>query len=120
MHDKSSTAAAPPPPVDYTAAMLGQSKDSIEKMQIFTGGQIMQAQMQANTMNLMGMRMQMMESDRLDTKVEIASMNYEVRMREMHLLHEEKMTDLANRHVEFLASNDEIEVDSTNYNYPYQ
>lgn len=120
MGKKNSTAPAPPPPVDYTAAILGQSKDSVDKMAIFTGGQIMQSQMQTNMMNLMGMRMQMMESDKLDAKLEIASLNFEARMREMHLIHEETMTKEANRHVETLAQNDEIELDSANYQYPYQ
>ena len=76
--------------------------------------------MQTNMMNLMGMRMQMMESDKLDAKVEIASLNYELRMREMTMTHKENMTELANDHVEALALNDEIELDSTNYRYPYQ
>ena len=118
MHKKN--AAAPPPPPDPTAGIVAMAGASVDKMAMFTGGQVMQAQMQTNMMNLMGMRMQMMESDKLDAKVEIASLNYELRMREMTMTHKENMTGLANDHVEALALNDEIELDSTNYRYPYQ
>lgn len=118
MHKKN--AAAPPPPPDPTAGIVAMAGASVDKMAMFVGGQVMQAQMQTNMMNLMGMRMQMMEADRLDTKVEIASLNYEARMREMQLLHKERMTELANDHVEALAENDDIQLDSTNYRYPYQ
>ncbi len=110
---------APPPPVDYTPAMVAQSSASVEKMAMFVGGQVMQTQMTTSLMNMQGMRDMMLQQDKLDAKLEIASLNYESRAREAEMGHRERMTELSNTHIENLAQGDEIELNSEDYRYPY-
>jgi len=114
------TTVQPPQPPDYTPAMVAQSAASVEKMAMFVGGQVMQTGMMTSMMNMQGMRDLMLQQDKLDAKLEIASLNYEARMQEGEWKHDEKMTELANDHVETLAAGDEITLNSENYNYPYQ
>jgi hypothetical protein len=115
-----STTITNPPPVDPTAGMAITAAASVDKMAMFVGGQVMQTQMMTNMMNLQGMRDMMLQQDKLDAKLEIASLNYEARMNESEMGHKERMTELANDHVEALALNNEIDLDSDNYAYPYQ
>lgn len=117
----SSSAPPPNPPnPDPTAGIAVTAMASVDKMAMYVGGQVQQAQLQTNMMNLMGMRMQLMENQRLDNKYEMAILNFEARVKESEMQHKERMTELANDHIETLASNDEISLDSKNYAYPYQ
>lgn len=111
----------PPPPPDPTPGIVAMAAASVDKTAMQVGGMVMQTQMQVNMMNLASMRMQIEQQDRLDAKLEIAAMNYEVKMRELHLGHQERMTELANTHVERMADQGHLEgFDVANYKYPYQ
>ncbi len=84
---------------------------SMANMAMFVGGQVQQTQMQTNMMNLMGMRMQQMEQGKLDTKLEIASMNTNVKMQEAQYRHDEKLLELLNNHIEELVDDGMIDPD---------
>ena len=110
-----------PPPVDYNPAMSVQAMASADKMAMFVGGQVQQTMLQTNMMNLMGMRMQMMQEDKLDAKLEIASMNYEARMQEAQWRHEERTQELSNNHVEALVDKGMMDQEQfSDIRYPYQ
>jgi len=111
----------PPAPPPYpTLGMIAFAEAGKEKMAYMVGGQVMQTQMQTNMMTMMGMERSMMHSASLDAKLEVASMNYEARMKESKMDYDVKLRQEANRHVESLAKSDEIELDSESYAYPYQ
>lgn len=111
-----------PPPVDYSGAMIAQADAGARQMAMYVGGQTQQTLMMTNVMNMQGMRDMMLQQDKLDAKLEIATMNYDLRAREEMNRHKESMVELANRHIETLAKHDEIELNSENYDvgYPYQ
>src|SRR5579885_2685291 len=89
-------AAAPsyPPPVDYSAAMLGQSQDN----KTVAMGQIMAMQfsvMQASMNQEMQTAANLEQGlENLDTKLQIAKLNYVQSMQEESDRHEEKMTEI--------------------------
>lgn len=80
----------------------------------------MQTMMMTGMMNMQGLYNLAAQQDKIDAKLEIAQMNYEARSAEAEMVHEERMTELADSHVEKLAEMDAIQLDSKNYQYPYQ
>lgn len=111
-----------PPPVDYNPALSMQAAQQTQQMTVWAASQENQTAMQTSTMQILGAQNLAAQQERLDAKLEIAYLNFQARTEEMRLTHQERLVEAANRHIETLAKNDEIELNSEDYQggYPYQ
>ena len=111
-----------PPPVDYNPALSMQATQQTEQMRVWTGSQVQQTQMQTSTMQILGAQNLAAQEERLDARLETAYLNFQSQMEQMRLTHKENMVQEADRHIETLAKNNDIQLNSEDYqgSYPYQ